>query len=484
VRNERRILLNTAALSGAEAVGQLANLLLIVCFSRRFGAAALGCYSLGMSVGAVAAVLIGMGLDSLLVRNISQHPARGPALLGVVLPIQLLLLPLAWAATAGVGRLLLGAGDGWAILLAASGYQVLLPIGSLLLTPLRAREQLLVAASCSVAHRLLSLLLGWLALSAGAGAATVALCFVAGGLFQILLAWVQTVRRCGRPRLRWSPRRAAVLYREAMPFFGTTTLWALYSRGTTILLGALSASREVGLYAVADRLMLPLALGPAMFNAAVFPALSRVASESLAAARELGGRCLRLLLVATVPLAALATVFAADIVQLFFGSGWLAAAPALRVLAWTLPVRGSQNLLGSQLAAVHRQVAVTKARFAGLCAFALLAPLLILWQGFEGAAWALLICDALQLVLYAAALRRMDAAPLVAAPLAALAAVAAATCAAGLLLPDVALLWRLVLTMLVMGAGLWLFGAIRAHDLRFLRTVLARRPPAAPISAP
>jgi O-antigen/teichoic acid export membrane protein len=241
-----------------------------------------------------------------------------------------------------------------------------------------------------------------------------------------------------------------------------------------IVLGALSASQQVGLYAVADRLMIPLSLGPAAFNAAVYPALSRVTRESLEAARDLCSLCLRLLLVVTVPIATLAAIFASAVTGLFFGSAYLAAAPALQVLAWTLPVRGVQYLLGSQLAAIHQQAAVTRARFTGLCTFAVCSPLLILTDGYIGAAWALLLCDSVQLMLYGAALRRLRAAPAFSAPLLAPAAAAALTGAVSVILPgQLGLAWRLPAMLLIMAAGLSVFGAVKLHDLRFLRSVLS-----------
>jgi O-antigen/teichoic acid export membrane protein len=411
----------------------------------------------------------------MLIRDISQDPACGADRLGVLLPIQLVLAPLAWAGACAVSLALIGNRAALLVVVGASGYQVLLPLGQLLLTPLRAREQMLIVAGCNVSNRLMSLVLGLLALRLGATPGTVALAFIAGAAFLIPVAWRQTTRRYGRPRLRWSPREAWLLYRRGAPFFGMSALSILYTRGTTIVLGALATSQQVGMYAVADRLMIPLSLGPAAFNAAVYPALARLTQESLDTARALCGRCVRLLLVVSLPIAALATIFAADITALFFGAGYAGAAAALRVLAWTLPVRGVQFLLGSQLAAIHRQSSVTQARLAGLCAFALLTPPLTLIYGYVGAAWALLLCDGVQLALYAWALRRLRAAPIVSAPLLAPAAAAALTCAASLLLPGLHLAWRLPAMLLVMAAGLAAFGAVRLHDLQFLRALLTRR---------
>jgi O-antigen/teichoic acid export membrane protein len=472
MRNERRILLNTLALTMSEGLGQLANLTLIVSFARHFGASDLGDYSIAMSVGAVASIFVSLGVEGLLVRDISQDPACSADRLGLLLPAQLVLIPLAWLAATGLCMILIRDPHALLLLTATVGYQVLLPVGSLLLVPLQAREQMLVSGGVGLAHRLLIMVLGLLALRLGASAGMVALCFVAGGVALIAMAWTTSVHRCGRPRLRWSVADALRLYRRGMPFFGLTAMAVIYSRGTAILLGALATSRMVGLYAVADRLMIPLSLGPVMFNAAVYPALSRVTLDSLAAGRELCARCLRLLLVVTVPLAACGMIMAADVVQLVFGATYRGAAPALQVLVWTLPVRGAQYLLGSQLAALHRQHAVARARFMGLCAFGVSAPLLILTRGYIGAAYALLLCDVAQLMLYAWSLHRLDAAPRVTAALAALAAAVAVTAAATLPFANLTPLLRLPGIALVMASCLWAFGAVRLHDLRFLRALL------------
>jgi hypothetical protein len=84
-----------------------------------------------------------------------------------------------------------------------------------------------------------------------------------------------------------------------------------------------------------------------------------------------------------------------------------------------------------------------------------------------------LVCDGVQLALYADALRRVHALPIVSAPILALPASAALTCAAGFLLAIPNLVWRLPVAVLVMSVALWGLGAVRRHDLQFLRTVLA-----------
>jgi O-antigen/teichoic acid export membrane protein len=212
-----------------------------------------------------------------------------------------------------------------------------------------------------------------------------------------------------------------------------------------------------------------------MFNAAAYPALARVTRSSLEEARALSARCLRLLLVVAIPLAAFTSIFAVDIVRLFFGTGYLGAASALRILAWAMPIRAAQALFGSQLAAMKQQTAQARARFVGLCLFLVLLPVLILSRGYVGAAWAVLICDTVQLSLWWRLLRKAGAAPTLIAPFLAPAAAAAATAGVNFLLTDTGLVLRLIVAAMVMGAGMWAFGAIKLHDLRFLRVLMASK---------
>lgn len=186
----------------------------------------------------------------------------------------------------------------------ACGYQVLLPLTTLMLVPLQATEQMLVSAGCNLSHRVLILLLGLTAIRLGGNAEIVALTFVVGVLGLFALAWGQVSRRFGAPAWRFRPTEALKHYRLAAPFFGLSALSVLYARGATLMLSALTTAQAVGLYAIADRLMVALGLGATMFNAAAYPALARVAHSSSADARALLARCLRLLLVVAIPFAA------------------------------------------------------------------------------------------------------------------------------------------------------------------------------------
>ncbi|MGZ8463398.1 MAG: oligosaccharide flippase family protein, partial [Candidatus Deferrimicrobiaceae bacterium] len=344
MRNERRILLNTGMLGGGEIVGQLSNFVLVASFARAFGAGTLGHYSVSMAVGAIAALFVGMGTQGYLVREISRDPSAARGFVETLLPVQSLLAVVAWLAACGVSLLLIGDSRAAGVVAATCGYQILHGLAALLLTPFLATERMLVAVTASWGHRLLMMSLGLAAIWLGADAGTVTLALVVSALVFLVYSWIHLSRGYGRPALRLSPGKALELFRRATPFFGLAALAVLYGRGGMIILSVLVSSSAVGIYAVADRFMVAGRLIPTMFSAAAYPAISRVGHASFEDAKTLVVRCLRLMLLGTIPLATMLAVFSTDIVLLVFGPQYRDSSRVLQVLAWTLPVRGSQWL--------------------------------------------------------------------------------------------------------------------------------------------
>lgn len=410
-KTERRILLNASALSVAEGLGQLANFVFVISFARTFGATQMAYYSVAMASGAIAALFMTLGTQGLLVREFSRDRTRVAEWLGVLLPVQGLLALGSWLVATAITVLLVGDSRAISVALAICAYQILLRLAVVLNTPLVADEKMVRISAANVACRVLTLVLGLLAIHYGAGAGLVAWTFVAGAVMYFAVAWRQNFKRFGQPAFRWAPREASNLFKLSAPFFGIAAFAAIYARGAVIMLSAIATPHAVGLYAAADRLMVAVALVPTMLGSAVYPALTRVAARSRMEVRALCGRSVLLMVITTLPLAIVFTLFAHRLISVLFGPLYQEAAPALQILTWTLPIVGVQSLLGSQLMAVNQQHVLARARLSGLTLFVTLSPLLIWKFGFRGAALAVLVSDTALLFHYLAILLKVKAAP-------------------------------------------------------------------------
>jgi O-antigen/teichoic acid export membrane protein len=325
--------------------------------------------------------------------------------------VQGLLGLLVWLVATAITVLLVGDSRAITVALAICAYQILLRLAAVLNTPLVSNERMVSISVANVACRVLTLVLGLLAIHYGAGAGLVAWTFVVGAVIYFAVAWQQNFRMCGQPAFRWAPREATDLFKLSAPFFGIAAFAVIYGRGAVIMLSAIATPHAVGLYAAADRLMVAVALVPTMLGSAVYPALTRVAARSRTEVQALCGRSVLLMLITTLPLAVVFTAFAHRLISVLYGPLYLEAAPALQILTWTLPIVGVQSLLGSQLVAVNQQHILARARLGGLTLFVVLSPLLIWKFGFQGAAVAVLVSDSVLLVHYLMLLLKVKAAP-------------------------------------------------------------------------
>jgi PST family polysaccharide transporter len=475
MRSERRILVNTGTFTAGEVVGQLANFAFVAGFARAFGIDYLAQYSIGMSIGALLAMFVDLGSVALVTREASRKRGRARMLIGVLLPLQIPLALLLWAVGVSVGVWMLGPRAGAVVLACTCGYQILLCLSSLVLAPFIGVEQVGWSALGSSAHRVLALMLGALAIFAGAGPGVTAGALVASAVALMLAALAAFARRFGAPRWRAAPRAAARLLYGRMAFFGLRMLNVVYSRGGLIILSLLASHEAVGTFTVADRIMVAPSLLPMMFVNAVYPALSRLANVSVDDVLALTVRCGRLLLVGAITLATLVTLLAPDIVALLFGKSFAPAAAVLQVLAWTLPVSGTRQLLSVHLLALDQRTSLVRARAVSLGVFLASCPLLIVsGLGYKGPAWAQLLSEMFEVSWYLWLLHRSrSASGLIRAMLAPLLAAATTIVVASVFLSPLPELPRLIALFLVMVAALLISGSVRLHDLRFLRQILA-----------
>ena len=160
---------------------------------------------------------------------------------------------------------------------------------------------------------------------------------VASSGFWIAAAWVP-----GPPR-----RRTGI--RSMMRFGGTMTLNGLVvyvaSNFEKVLLGRYLGADAIGLYGRAFQLVnIPTANLNGAAGEVAFAALSRIQDDG-DRLRRYFLRGYSLVLAMTVPLTLLCALFSADVIQVFLGPKWSAAAPIFRFLAPTILVFAIANPL-------------------------------------------------------------------------------------------------------------------------------------------
>ncbi len=391
----KRALGNTAVRAAAEITGKLATLALYAGIARATGASGLGVFVLAASFAELGLVIVDLGLDRYMTREVARDPERRLRLFSDVLALKLtLLVPVA------AGMMLLSIVldyDGQtraAVALLIAGFA----IDSLARTVFglfTAYERGRPVATVVLVQRTVTAALGLTALAVGFGIVTVAGAYVAGAATGLLCGALLLRRSIGMPPWSPDPARWARLASRSLPFALEGVFMLVLFRLDAVILGQLSTDVEVGRYGAAYRmfeatLFIPFAMVAAF--AAMYAYLGSTTTPTLAYVFE---RSIKFAIACLLPVGIIFGVFAEPLLTTIFGDELAAAAEPLRLLAPAVPLIGVVTLCIA--------LVVSRGRSQGIIALtAVIAALnvglnlaLIPANGANGAALAMLVSEGL-----------------------------------------------------------------------------------------
>jgi len=376
----------------ADLAGKGALFVITIAAARRLTPEAFGLFSLGSTLGWMAAVVSDGGIQLHLAREVARRPAEASRLLNGWLRIRL------WTAATATAMVAIVLAAGWqaaaaapiailALVYACSGLIELLHYFY------RGLSRSDVESSLTLWQRGGTLIFGLAALAWRPDLTVLAIAMLVPVAVTLALS-LRLARRMAEgsradgPRSGPAPDRqpghVEVFRRDVWPIGLGIVLSALYFRVDVFLVELWSGTEAVARYNAVFRLVEALRLFPAAVLAVVLPGLVRAGD-------------LRPLARAAVPVSAFAIVVSAllwlgagRLVPGLYGAPYAAAIPAFRILLLSFP------LLSLNLALTHQLVAWDGQRaYAGLCALALAVNLalnarLIPRWSIDGAAWATL----------------------------------------------------------------------------------------------
>jgi O-antigen/teichoic acid export membrane protein len=224
------------------------------------------------------------------------------------------------------------------------------------------------------------------------------------------LGWTVIRRRRAMPPRPAVPRMAARL-RAGLPFLYSLAMLQLYVSIDIVMLGHFRTARQVGIYAVANRLPSALIVLANMWINAFFPhAAAQIDSHPKALLVQLG-RIATVMIVLAIGLVAGAALCAGGLITWLFGAGFSSAGAPCAVLAAAAAVTLVDVTYGNVLLAAHGERIFARAVTFGVVVNVAANLVLIPRAGALGAAISTLIAElALGAVLIATLTHRVGAA--------------------------------------------------------------------------
>lgn len=327
---------NSIWLMGDRLIRMGLGLLVGVLVARYLGPDGYGQFSFAGSYVMLFSALALFGLESIVVRELVHHPEAEQAILGTTSLIRAAAGLLAYLG-AIVTLLVIRPGDRTALLLVVL-------LGSSLLAQavevsdlwFQSRVLSRYTVLCRTAAFIISSCLKVLLVLSSASLVAIAAATAVEALIAALLLVLTHARfsEAGILTWRWDRNWFRRLLTGSVPMVLSGVVLMVYLRIDQVMLGAMAPQAELGLYAAAVRISEVWYFVPTAIVSSVFPGLVALRSSDPVRFEQKLQQLYNLLAFLGYAVALPVTFIAPWLVQLLFGSAYLAAAPLLSVLIW------------------------------------------------------------------------------------------------------------------------------------------------------
>lgn len=347
---------NAASLLASDVLNKVTTFVVYALVPRYLGTREFGQLSLGLLLLYTFQVFATLGLPTLVTRDVSRRRRRS----GRYFTSGSVTVAAASAATT-VGMVLFSFVMQYDMDTAAVISVLALGLMPFALTTVtdalfRAWERMHYIAYANVPVNIAKVVGAYLLLERGYGVLGVAVLLVGCRVATLVIEWALLFRYIQPPSPRFSLSLAKKLVRQASTFLGIDGLIAIWLSVDAVLLSKLASEVEVGLYAAAGQLFVPVVLFYQSIVVSVFPTMCRLGDQRR---EELGALCRWLtgfLLAIGVPSAIGLFFLARPLLPLLYGEPEMAAAAVVvHVLAAMLLLRAVIDPLGNALWASHHE---------------------------------------------------------------------------------------------------------------------------------
>jgi len=379
--------------------GELATRILAFLFyaiiARKLGTADFGKYSFAYSFTVICALLVDMGFNSILIRDVSQHKHHIAEYVGNITFAKLISSVVSFLIILIAGYLTgYYKNYGLAILLMAV-VSILSGWIDYIIAIFNAFEKMNYEALLKFFYRALLLIIGIAALLTGGGLNELleAMIFasVLGVVFGLFIVRIKITPFKMNNDILFIKK----IFIIALPVLLSTLFMSAYHNISTILMPALGCSdMQIGWFSPGIKLIEITALMPVLFVSASFPVLSDFFGRSENLFADSCRYIVKFLFVAGLPIAILGVLFSKEIVLFVFGSQYLPTGVIFSILLWSVPLVFVNHALMQIFIINHNQKITTYTALSAFIINFILNILLIPKFGYIGASVSFVITEA------------------------------------------------------------------------------------------
>jgi O-antigen/teichoic acid export membrane protein len=341
-------------LNVARIISTLGKFFLFIYIARVIGEESLGQFTFAIIFTSFFAIVISLGMDDLLVREVSRDNDSSAKYLGNIAAMRLLLSLIVFIAIVVTINIMDYPSDTKLAVYIFGGYIVFTAFSFMFRANFRAFEKMEWDALIEILEALITTGAGLILIFSGYGIIALALTFLIASVISTVASFVINARKFTSPRLEFDMGFWKTTLKKATPF-SVFALFILYPRVDTILLSSLKGDAVVGYYNAAYQIV--MAFSPVVMNFMI--ALVPLISRYFISARTMMGfayeKSFKYLVLLAFPASVGGMVLAHRIIPLLYGSGYGDSVIALQILVWNCLLLAMSRPMFYILGAMNRQ---------------------------------------------------------------------------------------------------------------------------------
>ena len=350
----QRVARNTGVVIAGDLIFRIISLFVIIYLARYLGTVGFGKYNFVFAYLSFFGIITDLGLQTILVREMSRDASITPKLIGNAFIIRLILTIFAVVLSIVVITLMSYPADTTSYIYIATFTIFFISFSDFYATIFQANLRMEYKMIAKLSFKVLSAaLIFWIIFSHGT-LMQVMIVLVFSEMIKTLISYSFS-RKFVKPRFEIDFGLWKYLFKESLPLALTVVIWIIYYRIDVVMLSIMQGDAQVGIYSAAYKLSEPLSLIPSALMVSLFPIMSasfKTSEERLIKSYKLA---IRYLLIIMLPIAVGTTIIADKIIFLIYRAEFVGSATALQMLIWALVFTSASFVLTNLLVSIGKQ---------------------------------------------------------------------------------------------------------------------------------
>ncbi|MEK6869434.1 MAG: flippase [Nanoarchaeota archaeon] len=395
-----RIYKNTAYLGIAESVSKILQFVVMLYAARLLTQQNFGKLSFALSLSFIAVILADLGINTLLIREVSRNKRLVSKYFINAFSIKVVLSIIAFFIIIAVLNIFGYPPATRQIVYIIWIFTILSTFTELFYSIFRAFEKMEYDSFLKIVRMVILAISGIYVLFEGMGVVIFSYTFVFTEAIIVLIALFITLKKFVRLKFEIDPSFIKSLLRKALPFGLAFIFGSVYFFIGSVMLSVIKGEAEVAVFSAAYNIALALLFIPTVYINAIYPVLSRYYKQSKSGLRLLYEKSFKYLYMIGLPISLGMFILADRIIMRLYGEIYSSSVIVLQIISLYLFIKFVNFLLGIMLSSIDKQDKRMLGQ--GLTAgFNVLMNLaLIPFIGLIGAALSTLVTEVFLFILY------------------------------------------------------------------------------------